>query len=659
MRNLLFGLGLLVAPLASYAQLVAKNLTASNGVFIGFYQYTPSNYNSTSTKYPLIIFLHGIGERGNGTTDLSRIAGPAIPGYIRNKGWDMTFTWQGKTETFLVLAPQLSSNYGSWQDFYVDEMLKYAKANLRVDPNRIILTGLSLGGGGVWHYASNSAANASQFAAIAPVCGTCAVVNAANIANANLPVWAFHAMDDGTVGVGCTTGAIGNINKNNPAVTPLMTLYPSGGHGIWDKAYSKTYDYQNPTIYEWMLAQNKSLAPNKKPIAKAGSDVSITTLLGNITLSAGASYDPDGTVVRAIWRQISGPSSGLIATPGGATTLITGLTTAGTYKFELEVVDNRAEWAKDTVAITTTIGGIITPPPPAPTANSPTADAGTDVSVTLPTSSTSLNGSKSADPSGSIKSYQWTKIGGPSQYAIASPTAAVTAVNNLAQGTYQFRLVVANSSGSTDADTVAVTVNASGSNKAPTARAGSDVTVTLPTNSATLDGRWSSDPEKALKTFTWTKVSGPSQYSLTSKSTNGSLQSVTNLASGTYAFRLEVADAGGLKDDDTVLLKVNAATGAAAVSSSAIETGLVKDSVVVSPNPATTTLRVTFTSVQTGRITIIIYDATGRVISTTSAQKSSEQYTQTMNVGNYGNGVYYVGVTAPDRKQFTTKFIKQ
>src|SRR5687767_1334974 len=114
MKNYLLSVAMLLA-LATNAQQVEKSLTASNGVFIGFHEYKPANYNTnTTTKYPLIIFLHGIGERGNGTTQLANVAGTAIPRYIKD-GDPMTFTWNGKTETFLVLSPQLSGSYGWWQ----------------------------------------------------------------------------------------------------------------------------------------------------------------------------------------------------------------------------------------------------------------------------------------------------------------------------------------------------------------------------------------------------------------------------------------------------------------------------------------------------------------------------------------------------------------
>src|SRR6185436_9469948 len=160
----LFIAGLLLAPIFLFSQQVAKNLTASNGTYIGFWQYTPTDYSANpTTKYPLIIFLHGIGERGDGVNNLPSVLGQGIPKNI-NEGHTMRFFWNGKWETFLVLSPQLSTNYGDWQNFYVEEMIKYAKQNLRIDPDRIFLTGLSLGGGGVWRYASTSASFASELA---------------------------------------------------------------------------------------------------------------------------------------------------------------------------------------------------------------------------------------------------------------------------------------------------------------------------------------------------------------------------------------------------------------------------------------------------------------------------------------------------------------
>src|SRR5688500_10621024 len=108
-------------PLFVSAQQVARSLKASNGAFIGFYEYKPADYSSFTGKYPVIIFLHGLGERGNGTTELSLVKNVAIPRYI-DKGHKMKFTFNGKTERFIVLSPQLNKYYVALQTYYVDKI---------------------------------------------------------------------------------------------------------------------------------------------------------------------------------------------------------------------------------------------------------------------------------------------------------------------------------------------------------------------------------------------------------------------------------------------------------------------------------------------------------------------------------------------------------
>ena len=133
---------------ATFSQQVAKSIpypSSPDGV-IGFLQFTPKDYGSQ--KHPLIIFLHGIGERGNGTTQINSVANNGTPNLCAN-GATMRFTVGGQTSSFVVISPQLSGQYGYWPTFYVKEMIKYAKANLLIDTNRIYVTGLSLGGGGV------------------------------------------------------------------------------------------------------------------------------------------------------------------------------------------------------------------------------------------------------------------------------------------------------------------------------------------------------------------------------------------------------------------------------------------------------------------------------------------------------------------------------
>ncbi|MFM9909763.1 MAG: PKD domain-containing protein [Chitinophagaceae bacterium] len=543
---------LLGCPFFSAAQQIAKNLTASNGVFIGFYEYKPVDYNTDlTTKYPVIIFLHGIGERGDGVTNLPLVLSNGVPKNI-NAGHTMRFFWNGKWETFLVLSPQLSNVYGDWPNFYVDEMLKYAKQNLRIDPNRVFLTGLSLGGGSVWRYASSTLAAANEFAGIAPVCGTCAIGNPCNISNAKLPVWAFHALDDGIVGAGCTTSSILGINNCNPAVKPLMTLYPSGGHGIWGRSYDTEYNYHDPNMYEWFLGQNRSLPTNILPIAKAGNDQAIS-LNTNVTLNGSNSTDADGNLVRYTWSKLSGPASGVINSPvttNGIST-ISGLTIEGTYQYELKVLDNRASSSLDTITITVTTGI-------SGTNNAPFAKAGPDISLTLPTNNTTLNGASSYDSDGSIINFSWTKISGPTQYFLSSPSNPSSSLTNLVQGSYNFQLLVTDNNGSSSKDTVAVIINTTApppSNYYPIARAGSDITITLPSNSVSLNSNSSYDPDGIIVSYNWSKISGPTQYTISNSSEVA--PTVSALASGSYHFRLMVTDDGGLSTYDTVVVIVN------------------------------------------------------------------------------------------------------
>src|SRR5690349_21340240 len=115
MKKLLFCLGLLI-PVFLFSQQVPRGLTAANGQYIGFYEYKPPAYSTNTTQtFPLIIFLHGIGERGDGTSTLSSVLNVGIPRNIHYGLTDMSFNYNGTQQSFLVLSPQLSFNYGNWQ----------------------------------------------------------------------------------------------------------------------------------------------------------------------------------------------------------------------------------------------------------------------------------------------------------------------------------------------------------------------------------------------------------------------------------------------------------------------------------------------------------------------------------------------------------------
>ncbi len=541
MKTLLLGLGLLCLNVAGFSQQIARSLTAANGTFIGFYEYKPVDYTANpGKKYPLIIFLHGIGERGNGTTDLPKVMANGIPNLI-NAGNPMTFTYNGQTETFLVLCPQLSTSYGDWPTFYTDEMLKYAKQNLQVDTNRIYLTGLSLGGGGVWLYAEASLANAKQFAAIAPVCGsTFNAQGACNISQAHLPVWAFHCMDDGTVSVNVTIQSIASINLCNPLPNPapIATYYPTGGHwGAWVYGYDPTHNYQSPlNMYEWFLSKTRAsggggTVTNQSPVANAGSAATVTLPANSVTLNGSSSYDPDGSIASYNWSYVSGPAQYTIGAPGASSTSITNLV-AGTYTFKLTVTDNLG--ASSSATVTVTVNNAVV-------AGSVTAEAGPWQAVTGTTAI--LNSWGTTSSNGPITSYVWAQQSGPNTATMDYGNSPTPTLRNLITGTYKFKLTVTDNVGATAWDTTSVIVNGGGGTTpggtpSPVAIAGPTQTIT--STSAVLNSWGSYSPNGSITAYAWTQESGPN--TATMDNATSPTPTVRNLISGTYKFKLTVTD---------------------------------------------------------------------------------------------------------------------
>ncbi len=192
---------------------------------------------------------------------------------------------------------------------------------------------------------------------------------------------------------------------------------------------------------------------------------------------------------------------------------------------------------------------------PPPANQPPVANAGADITITLPVNNTTLNGSASHDPDGTINAYLWTKISGPAQYNIGTSTAASTVLNTLVQGTYVFRLKVTDNKGAFSEDDVTVTVNPMPANQLPVARAGADITLVLPTNTTTLNGSTSADPDGTISTYLWTKINGPTQFTIANP--NSSSTAISNLVQGSYIFRLKVTDNLGAVSEDDVMVTVN------------------------------------------------------------------------------------------------------
>lgn len=234
---------------------VQKGVTVFvNNNIAGYQEAKPALYDSSSKRYPLLVFIHGIGELGNGASDLPNAANVGVPGLIKSKKFPANFVSGGKNYSFLVISPQFKA-WPSPQD--VGAMVNYAVSKYRVDTTRIYVSGLSMGGGATWDYA---AVYASRIAAIVPICGASGPSDdkAKIIAKLGLAVWAFHNEDDYTVSVDNSKGWVSKINGFGPSIPAKLTLWPTGGHDAWTKATNPTYKENGMNMYEWMLQYTRT-----------------------------------------------------------------------------------------------------------------------------------------------------------------------------------------------------------------------------------------------------------------------------------------------------------------------------------------------------------------------------------------------------------------
>ncbi len=225
----------------------------------GYYEYLPKGYHADNQKYPLILFLHGNGDRGIGdTVQLPRILDEGLPKLINNGGFPDSFIVNGQLHRFIVLSPQFINWPTASQ---IEQVLNYAVTNYRVNKYRIYISGISMGGGVAWDFAGNSALNAHRLAAIVPICGAPLPVGNRGrvIAAANLPVWATHNDSDRTVPVLKTHQYIDSINKE-PAPVPAAkkTIFISRSHNAWTKTYDPFFKEDSLNVYEWMLQYDRS-----------------------------------------------------------------------------------------------------------------------------------------------------------------------------------------------------------------------------------------------------------------------------------------------------------------------------------------------------------------------------------------------------------------
>ena len=193
--------------------------------------YTPKTFQGSRKRWPLIVFLHGTGERGS---DPNKLKVHSLPKIIDEKD----------DFPFIVVSPQCREGE-RWDPEALNAMLDDIILQLPVDTNRIYLTGLSMGGYGTWRFAI---AHPERFAAIAPVCGWGHLEDVEKLKDK--PVWVFHGSKDQVVPISESENMVAFLKKFG-STQVQFTAYPDANHNAWDQTYA------NPALYEWFLQHTK------------------------------------------------------------------------------------------------------------------------------------------------------------------------------------------------------------------------------------------------------------------------------------------------------------------------------------------------------------------------------------------------------------------
>ncbi|OIO91979.1 MAG: phospholipase [Armatimonadetes bacterium CG2_30_59_28] len=197
-----------------------------------FLLYLPDHCEGNRDKiWPCILFLHGAGERGE---DLGLVKRHGLPRLIE----------EGHRFPFVVVSPQCPQDTW-WRMEVLDVLLQDILARHPVDPARVYVTGLSMGGYGTWALALQYP---GRFAAIAPVCGGGNPLRAHEIAH--IPAWVFHGAKDDVVPLRESEKMVDSLNACGGNVR--FTVYPDAAHDSWTEAYN------NPELYEWLLQHRRS-----------------------------------------------------------------------------------------------------------------------------------------------------------------------------------------------------------------------------------------------------------------------------------------------------------------------------------------------------------------------------------------------------------------
>jgi len=214
----------------------------------------PARYDSTTKNYPLLVFVHGMGQLSGSMAKLNSVMQLGTVKDIQQGQFPASFTVNGNTYSFIVAAPQFNkwATAGDLNGF-IDYMIQ----NYRIDASRIYVAGMNMGGALAWEFAG---AYPGKVAAIVPIAGPSNAdeKRSSAIASNGIGVWAFHNTGDKVVPSDISKQIVEKVNSFHPAIAAKLTLFNSADHDAWTKATDPNYKENGVNIYEWMLQFSKS-----------------------------------------------------------------------------------------------------------------------------------------------------------------------------------------------------------------------------------------------------------------------------------------------------------------------------------------------------------------------------------------------------------------
>lgn len=201
-------------------------------VSLNYLLYLPPDYEAHDS-WPLILFLHGRGERGD---NLELVKKHGLPKKLES----------GESLPFVIISPQCpAGSYWTEELDALNALLDDVLANLKVDARRVYLTGLSMGGSGTWYLAARYP---QRFAAIVPICGVGNRI-AAQERLQYMPVWVFHGDADPIIPISESEKMVEALQSVDGNVR--FTVYPGVEHDSWTAAYN------TPELYDWFLSHSR------------------------------------------------------------------------------------------------------------------------------------------------------------------------------------------------------------------------------------------------------------------------------------------------------------------------------------------------------------------------------------------------------------------